>query len=310
MVAFLTFLSAYSQDKVEATDNKQVTVYLKDGTRLVGTFDRLTSDTLYFNHPVLGYQKVPQSQIDRFDFGNPDQEAVPQGYEGFVQVETESFYRKYGFGKLPHNRYSFTPNGFGPPKGESYFRSTMLVYNTLDFGLTDHFSFNFGTVGIVYPALTLKYRSKLSERVSIGLTGGFVMLPGGTLDENSTSTFDVAGYGSAGLSFGTSESNVSFGIGAIAADGNVAPIYFLGGNHDISTAVSLSGEIAYINAGFIQGQRDVFIPMIMPKVYSKRSMWGLGISLPMSYDGVSESWEDVMFMPLILYSRKLGPIAP
>ena len=313
LIAFLLPILVHAQDKVETKSekNKSVTVYLKDGTRLVGEFDRLTSDTLYFTHPVLGYQKIPQTQLEKFEFGDQQEEAAPQGYKGFLAVETESFYKKYGFGRFEHNRYTLTPNGFGPPKGDIFFRSYMGVVNLVDMGLTDNLSLEFGTVAIIMPGMLLKYRTKIGEKTSIGIKGGFVLTNGALFgDQQTTNSPQFSGYGSAGLSFGTPRENVSLGVGVIGSNGIAVPIYFIGGNKDFSESFALTAELTYFNAGFIQGQRDLFLPMIMPKIYSKRSMWGLGVTTPLTYNGISESWDLETAVPLIFYSRRFGPINP
>lgn len=304
-------LLAYSQDQtstpVSAPQKKKVNVYLKDGTKLVGTFDRLSSDTLYFNHDVLGYQKIPQDKIEKFTFADDDNDLGD-----FVQAETESFFRKYGFGNLNHGRYAMSANAFAPEKGEGYYTNYMLyLNNSFAYGLTDHLAMNFGLVTII-PNISLKYHTAVGPRSSIGITGGMMFIPEFmTGDGSSTSGLSPSPYGIAGYSIGDRAKNVSLGVGAIVVNGFAYPFFSAGANADLSTSFSITFEMPYLGRGVRGLNSDLFIPMIMPKLYTKRSMWGLGITYPLAYDRVTETWAlPPVPIPAFVYSVRFGPVGP
>ncbi len=309
-LCLISFISL-SQDKVDQPQDKAineskryVTVKLIDGSKMVGVFDRLTSDSIFFQHEVLGYQALPLTGVESFEFGKKTDEPV------FVKAETESFYREYGFEKIYHSRYSFISHGFNPKKGEAYFKSTWFLNNSLEYGFTDHFSMKFGLLYIL-PSLSAKFSVDLNEYTKVGVKGGFLFLPTTLTSPDASGRQDMAAlFGDVGISFGSVEKNVSLGVGVIGYNGFSVPYFSLGAHKDLNSSLAVSFEMPYLGQGIRGNDSDLFLPMLMPQLFSKRSIWGIGLMLPLQYSRAANEWGETIPIPMLSYSFRAGPVGP
>ena len=304
---------AFSQDKVanpqdegSGEGKRYVTVKLIDGSTMVGVFDRLTSDSIFFEHEVLGYQRLPLSGVESFEFGKNTNEPT------FVKAETESFYREYGFGKINHNRYSLVSNGFAPKKGETYFRSVwFLLHYGAEHGLTDVISIKVAMNAVYLPSISAKASLKLNETTRAGVKGGFMFIPTSISDPDANGRQDLAAlFADAGVSFGTLRKNVSIGAGVMSYNGIGIPYFSFGAHGDLSDALALTFEMPYFGQGIRGSTGDLFLPMFIPKLFTKRSVWGIGLTLPLTYDRVSGEWGETIPIPMVTYSFRAGPLGP
>jgi hypothetical protein len=297
----LIAFKAFSQDTKEATPTEKViTVYLKDGTSLVGTFYQFTSDTLYFNNPVLGFQKVALTALNKFEFRNEGE----KGAREVEPAETKNVSLTPGFGELNHNRYFLTPNGFGPKKGELFFRSFYVLSNKITYGLNDHISLSAGTNFVLLPMASVKYRGFLTSNTSVGVQGGIISFP---ISDGQDSAATLRGffYGAAGASFGTIEKNISVGVGIADDVGSLIPFYFIGGSIKLFEQMTLTFEMPYLGAN-LSGGEDIFAPIFTPQFFLKRFMFGIGLTIIFEYFPNNQAWEFVQALPSANLSIRLG----
>jgi hypothetical protein len=162
---------------------------------------------------------------------------------------------KYSFANPSDTRYFFGPSGIPLDQGKGYYQNVLLTLNFVNYGLTKNFSIGGGfefistlVVGEPVWFLTPKLGFKLGEKSHVG-TGVFMM---GFVGETANIGYSVYTYG-------TSDSNVSAGLGfAFANGGASAPVVVLSGMQRIGRSLMLLSE-NYVTDGYlgIQGFRII-----------------------------------------------------
>jgi hypothetical protein len=241
--------SSYAQEKTQNKDQADTSstymIRLTDNTALSGKILERNSNEIIFNDLTIGKVTIPVMKIQKIIRLSGDQQCIltttdgktftgillAQG-ENEITLKTESLGTlnissskikdiklvekeqivngKYYF-KNPHpTRYFFGPTAIPLKKGEGYYQNAYILANSVQMGVTDHFSMG-GGIGIpLLFFITPKVGFKVSENVHVG--GGILAV--------TTLTSDVpfgigVGYGS--LTIGNMENNftISGGWGAI-----------------------------------------------------------------------------------------------
>jgi hypothetical protein len=158
------------------------------------------------------------------------------------KVESSSFRNgKYWFPNPHYTRYLFGPSAFNLKKGEGYYQNIYGVINSVNFGITDHFTFGGGTELISlfsgYPILILN--PKLGN-YTIGnkLNAGGGAFLGLTKD-------GMLGIGYGIITQGTEDKNITLGLGwAFSSEGSLEtkPVVTISGASRISKNISFITE--------------------------------------------------------------------
>jgi hypothetical protein len=244
MMISLQFLSGAILHTAQAQTNfrefefdttKTYIIELLDGTEFTGTFVRKTDVLIIISTASLPRVEIPISQIKS------------------IKVAESSSLRgsKYWFPNPNATRYFFAPSGFNLKKGEGYYQNSYLILNSVNYGLTNHFSIGgsiellstFGSLaeGSFNPILlfTPKFAYPVAKDLNVGAGLLFLSIP--PIDQEPRTGAGIA-YGIA--TYGNIEHNATLGLGWGFIDGYWAnrPVITLNGMTRIRPNMSLVTE--------------------------------------------------------------------
>ena len=182
-------------------DTSQGPVYrveTADGQVLRGTLVSKTDEEIVLDARQLGEVTIQRTNIERLEELDPSR---------FRDGE-------YWFQNPQSTRYFFAPNALGIPKGEGYYQNTWILFNNVNYGVTDHFSVGGGTVPVFLfgaEALPIWFLPKVSiptPQHNVHLAGGAVF--GGVLGAGDSEGVGLV-YGSATV--GGRDRNFTVGLG-------------------------------------------------------------------------------------------------
>ena len=119
----------------------------------------------------------------------------------------------YWFQNPQSTRYLFAPNAIGIPDGQGYYQNTWVLFNNVNYGVSDNFSIGAGTVPIflfgadVVPIWLLPKVSFSTPQEKLHFAGGAVL--GGVLGEENESVGLL--YGA--TTVGSRDHNATLGVG-------------------------------------------------------------------------------------------------
>jgi hypothetical protein len=202
-----------------ASDSILYNIESKDGNQYMGTIVQQNSESVTIQSSV-GLLTLPMTSIKSIQRVQPEQ--VIGG--------------EYWFDNPQSTRYFWQPNGYGLKAGESYYQNVWVLVNQFSFGVTDNVSLALGVVPLfffggastpIWGNLKFSLPSR-NDRFSIGagILSGAVL--GASGESGGSSGFGIA-YGL--TTFGSRNSNVSFGLGYGYAGGEWAntPTLSVGG---------------------------------------------------------------------------------
>ena len=190
-------LHAQELDSLDTTE-QTYRIETTEGNVLFGTLTSETDTSVVLDTRQVGEVTVERTSIERMTNIGPDR---------FRNGE-------YWFPNPQSTRYFFAPNAIGIPKGQGYYQNTWILFNNVNYGVSDRFSIGAGTVPIflfgapAVPFWVLPKISLSSPQDNLHLAGG-AMLGG------------VAGGGGgvgAGLLYGSAtvgnrDHNATLGLG-------------------------------------------------------------------------------------------------
>lgn len=198
----------------------EVRVELREGSVLVGRIilrdsSRTTIETASFGRVVMSNDRIVTLQ----------HVATPEAADDLPQ----------------DTRLTFITNGFGLKQGEGYYQNVWVLGNLVAYGLTDNLSISAGFVplflfdGAPTPVmLGLKLSIPLDDGIQLGIGGQ----AGTVLFEGDMFFGDAYGV----LTFGSRQSHVNVGGGALFTDVDELPVIALGGVTKVSRRWSLISE--------------------------------------------------------------------
>jgi len=193
----------------ETAPLKQVLVTTR-GERFVGQVQRMENDTVYFLFQGTTLLRFPMAQVDY----------ITKASEGkSPPLEMEDY--------PTHTEILLTPTGFGLEAGEWQYRNVMAFYNSVAYGMTDHFSLGAGILPFIGDGAFFLFSisSKLSTEISPSVhLGGGLNLWMATGDGTSVAVIPYAA-----LSFGNETSFLNLSYGRILADEEGLNTLALGG---------------------------------------------------------------------------------
>lgn len=125
---------------------------------------------------------------------------------------------KYWFPNPHHSRYLFSPSAFNLKKGEGYYQNIYGVINSVNYGLSDHFTLGVGTEIISlfsgFPVLMVTPKFGGYEIGNNLHAGGGAFL--------AAAEGGIFGIGYGMITKGTEDKNITFGLGwAFSSDGDL-----------------------------------------------------------------------------------------
>lgn len=228
IAAILIFLIAgqgtnlYSQEQADSTS--LLIVETKDGNEFLGTLVGEDDSQLILLTEIYGRLYIPISQIK-----------TRSVLKKSNLIEGEHWF------KNPHaTRYFFMTNGYGLRQGEAYYQNTWILFNQMNYGITNNISLGGGIVPLflfagaptpvfLTPKVTLPI-VKDKFNVGAGAILGYVLGEG--------AGFGI-GYGA--MSLGNREKNITLGAGWAYADSQWAN----------SPTLTLSGMVRVGRKGYL-----------------------------------------------------------
>jgi hypothetical protein len=158
------------------------------------------------------------------------------------KVDPSSFHKgKYWFQNPHYTRYLFGPSAFSLKKGEGYYQNIYGVVNSVNFGITDHFTLGGGTelisLFIGYPVLML------NPKLGNYQVGNKLHAGGGSFLALAEDGIFGIGYGI--ITQGTPDKNITFGLGwAFSSSGDLEakPVVTISGASRLSKNISFVTE--------------------------------------------------------------------
>ena len=231
----LTVLFAGFSQTVNAQDSETYRITTTDGNVFIGVLISENDESVTIETESAGQITINRSNIQEMVLLAEDR-MRDDGYWHENPLKT---------------RYLFAPNALGLKKGAGYYQNTWILFNNVNYGVTNNFSIGVGTVplflfGVPYTPFWLM--PKLSIPVAgdqFHLSAGALI--GGIIGEDS---------GSGGLLYGTGtvgggDRNLSFGLGYAYGEGEISStpvvnisglmrtgrnIYFISENYFVSEA--------------------------------------------------------------------------
>jgi hypothetical protein len=231
----LTFLLAGFYQTVNAQDSETYRITTTDGNVFIGVLISENDESVTIETESAGRITINRSNIQEMILLAEDR-MRDDGYWNENPLKT---------------RYLFAPNALGLKKGSGYYQNTWILFNNVNYGVTNNFSIGVGTVplflfGVPYTPFWLM--PKLSIPVAsdqFHLSAGALI--GGIVGEDS---------GSGGLLYGTGtvgsgDRNLSVGLGYAYGGGEISStpvvnisglmrtgrnIYFISENYFVSDA--------------------------------------------------------------------------
>ncbi|WP_187260977.1 hypothetical protein [Pontibacter beigongshangensis] len=150
----------------------------------------------------------------------------------------------YWFENPNSTRYLFGPSAFNLKKGEAYYQNTYLLINSFNYGLSDRVTIGggFETISLFSGSpiffISPKATFPISEKVRAGVGALYLNVAGDNID------FSGLGVGYGIVSYGSTDTNGTLGVGYGYVDGSFArkPILTLSGMTRISRRVGLVTE--------------------------------------------------------------------
>lgn len=240
----LLFPAKYALSQETSDTTKIWVVDTRDGQSFIGSITSENSEEIVLLTDNYGTIHIPRAQIKKIKL-----------LSGSDMKEGEYWF------KNPHDtRYFVMSNGFGLEQGEAYYQNTWILFNQINYGITDFFSMGAGVLPLflfagaptpvfITPKLTVPV---VKEKVNLGAG----MLLGYVLGE--TASFGIA-HGAA--TFGNRDNNLTLGAGWAFVDWDWAenPTISLSGMVRVSRKTYLLTENYYI--GISEGEAVVLIAL-------------------------------------------------
>lgn len=170
-------LHAQEADSLERPAQQQrYRIETTDGTVLIGTLVSQTETEMTLNTEQLGEVTIERDSIKSMETLSPNR--VRDG--------------EYWFPNPQSTRYFFGTNALSIPRGEGYYQNTWILFNNVNYGVSDNVSIGAGTVPVflfgadVFPIWVLPKVSISTPQKNLHLAGGALF--GGVLGADDLGT--------------------------------------------------------------------------------------------------------------------------
>ncbi len=198
----------------------------------------------------------------------------------------------FKFANTNDTRYFFGPSGIPIKKGKGYYQNVLATGNFINGAISKNLSigggFEFISTMLGHPIwfLTPKVAFNVTDKIHIG--AGFIMA-GSVEMQTATLAYNV-------ITFGSSESNITFGGGAVFSNGefSTSPTIMISATHRVSNSIALLTE-NYILTGSSDNATVFGIHGI--RIISKKNSFDIGAIV------VPDNFDNIPALPYIGYVR-------
>ncbi len=204
------------KNKIDSLDECIVT--LKDGSALIGKI--ISSNSVEIKlQTISGIITINQSNIvsivlkkNSIKYNNYN-----QNYNQNYNSTNERFgnYEKPPSIEVNH-KYFWTNNYMGIKKNEFYFQNIWVLYNGLDYGISDNFSIGGGLLfaGIVgFVNIHFRSQVEVAENFNVGVAYNYFVATSIYNNFSLNSSSEKIGFLSGGFTYGNEKANISLGVG-------------------------------------------------------------------------------------------------
>ncbi|WP_116107822.1 hypothetical protein [Lewinella sp. IMCC34191] len=234
-------------------------VILRDYTRLRGTVMSITPDSLYLlmatvPEPVA----IPTDELRHLGLYVPEQSLPFRDTRSSVAIRD--------LDDLTYLRTAL------PYSSDRRFKSVMLIYNSIDWSLNDHFQIGTGLAGPLGILFSQRYRTSLNDYLHIGVSNEFLIVP---IAAAAGEEFPVVGDLTSMLTVGSASQFFHAGVGMFYGGGGGSIMNFrVGTGVRVSRRLHLYGEML--------GYFDKFdglgiLPSLNVSVAKRRHRWSYGV---------------------------------
>ena len=227
------FIAFISIDQTHAQSvGETIRITTIDGNILMGVIEQENDDRIIVRVEGIGEVTIQRSNIVKLEVIPPDR--IKNGL--------------YWFDNPHGTRYFFAPNAIGLKKGTGYYQNAWIVFNNVNYGLSDNFSIGAGLIpGFLFgggiDATPMWIMPKLSFPVvgdQFHLAVGAMI--GGIVGSGSGALF----YGSG--TYGNTDNNITIGLGYGASGGDLSdtPLLNISGMYRAKRTIYMLGELYFL----------------------------------------------------------------
>lgn len=213
----------------ETTSEEQMRrVEMNEGEVLVGTIVSEDDEEVVLRTDRLGEVTLKRANIKSIDQVDPSR--IRDG--------------EYWFPNPQSTRYLFAPNAIGIRKGEGYYQNTWVLFNNVNYGVSNHFSIGAGTVPIflfgaeALPLWVLPKVSVSTPQQNLHVAGGALL--GGVVGEGGGGLGLL--YGNATVGSRDHNATVGLGYGYVGDEVSDTPVVNISGMTRIGKKTYLISE--------------------------------------------------------------------
>lgn len=229
---FSSFLFFCIISSVNAQQSNTYRVVTTDGSTFIGVLISETNDSITIRNESAGDITISRDSIREMKLLNEDN----MHEDGYWHDNPQS------------TRYLFAPNALGIKKGEGYYQNTWILFNNVNYGITNNFSLGAGTVPVflfgssvtpfwIMPKLSIPVANDLVHLSAGALIGGVIGEEGG----------------SGGLLYGTgtvgnTDKNATIGLGYAYGGGEISstPVVNISGMYRTGQSIYLVSENYFV----------------------------------------------------------------
>jgi hypothetical protein len=233
-VFILTFLNDLQAQKTRKNAAKKEFTFVKDQVYLVKLRNESTIIGTY--QGLEGTLHTFKSDISQLQVAASDMESVKEVSSDRIKNG------KYWFPNPHASRYIFAPSALSLKKDEHYFQSIYGLYNSYNYGVTDHFTVGAGT------EIISVINGNAPILVVTPKFGGYKVadmwhLGAGAIAAYSFEAQEILGVGYGVATYGDEDSNITIGAGlGLSPDAYTLPVATLSGMTRLSKNIGLITE--------------------------------------------------------------------
>lgn len=229
LLLLLVFVSFSFPKTAQAQQEQLYRIETTDGNVFIGTLISEDDEEVVLKTETLGEITIKRENIRKMELLDPDRQ------------RDGAYWHK----NPQSTRYFFAPNAIGLKKGKGYYQNTWILFNNVNYGISDNFSIGGGIVplflfgSVATPFWILPKVSVPLANNNIHLAAGAMI--GGVIGEDTGGGGGVL-YGA--TTFGNTDRNLTAGIGYGYAGGDISntPVLNISGITRVSQTVYLISE--------------------------------------------------------------------
>lgn len=222
----LSFNATLKAQKIDSTSIanleidtlNNIMINLKDGGIVKGYFVSLTNKEINIQSEAIGIVTIKLTNILRikkiYYNENPDNGIDKNEDNNLVNDNIEEYRKPLDY-DVTH-KYYWNNNYMGIKKNELIYQNIGILYNGIDYGISDNFSIGGGLLfaGIVgFVNIHFRSQVEVAENFNVGVAYNYFVATSIYNNFSSNSSSEKIGFLSGGFTYGNEKANISLGVG-------------------------------------------------------------------------------------------------